>query len=110
MKRIHVLMLMFLFCIGSVLTVNAKTVTEDPNAVKVEIQELLKDHNLELEEDIVTRVLFMVNDDKELVVLFIDCKNENVKAYIRSRLNYKKIKSSMDTDFDKIVIPVKIKA
>ncbi|MDT0650858.1 hypothetical protein [Autumnicola edwardsiae] len=110
MKRINVLMLMFVFCIGSVLTVNAKTVIEDPNAVKVEIQELLKDHNLELEEDVVTNVLFTVNNDRELVVLFIDCKNENVKAYIRSRLNYKKIEGSMDTEFDKFVMPVRIKA
>ncbi|MDT0688390.1 hypothetical protein RM549_01235 [Salegentibacter sp. F188] len=110
MKRINVLMLMFMICIGSVLPVNAKTTLEDPSHVKLEIEKLLKNHNLDLEEDIVANVLFTINDDKELVVLIIDSEDEKVKDFIKHRLNYKKIKSSMNSDFDNVVMPVRIKA
>ncbi|MDT0686148.1 hypothetical protein [Autumnicola psychrophila] len=110
MKRINFLMLMFIFCVGSVLSVNAKITTEDPSAVKNEIEKLLKDHDLKLEEDVVTNVLLTLNDDKELVVLLIECENKDVRAYIKSRLNYRKIKSSMESKFENFVMPVRIKA
>ena len=110
MKRINFLMLMLVFCIGSVVSVNAKTAEKGPDAVKVEIEKLLKDHDLELKKDVVTNVLFTLNANNEVVVLLIDCKNEDVKNYIKTRLNYKKIKSSMDSEFDKVVMPVTIKA
>ena len=37
------------------------------------------------------QVLFMLNDDKEIVVLSVDTETEDLEGFIKSRLNYKQV-------------------
>lgn len=108
MKNLKIYLVAILLAVGT--TTFATTTT--PKAenkegdVTTQIAELLKNPEMEINEDIKAKVTFMVNEKKELVVINVDTKNENVDAYIKSRLNYKKL-NTLKTG-EEWVLPVRI--
>ena len=108
MKNLKIYLVAILLAVGT--TVSATTTPLKKDAKKVEvttqIAELLKNPEMEVNEDIEAKVTFMVNDKKELVVINVDTQNENVDAFIKSRLNYKKL-NTLKTG-EEWVLPVRI--
>ncbi|WP_299768882.1 hypothetical protein [uncultured Dokdonia sp.] len=108
MKNLKMYVVAILLAAGTTVFANNSTpkVEEKKVDVTTQIAELLKNPEMEINEDIKAKVTFMVNDKKELVVINVDTKNESVDAFIKSRLNYKKL-NTLKTG-EEWVVPVRI--
>ena len=62
----------------------------------LEIAQLLKGPLFELEVDTAASVILVVNSENELVVLSVDTEDAQVERFIKNRLNYKKLKNSLE--------------
>lgn len=57
-----------------------------------QIGDYLSDNNFdEKHQGHEAQVLFMLNDDKQIIVLSVDTDKEELEGFIKSRLNYKKV-------------------
>ena len=108
MKTIKMLMLVLAFSFGSVISSNALTIEKDPTSLKEEITNLLKYPSLEVEHDINANVTFIVNKNREIVVLAVDCNCKQTSNFIKNRLNYKKLDVGVESLNKTFVVPVKI--
>ncbi|GGG27828.1 hypothetical protein GCM10011344_30810 [Dokdonia pacifica] len=108
MKNLKIYLVAILLAAGTTVFANNTTpkVENKETNVTTQIAELLKNPEMEINEDIKAKVTFMVNDNKELVVINVDTKNESVDAFIKSRLNYKKL-NTLKTG-EEWVLPVRI--
>ena len=95
MKNLFLTLVVALF----VNTAFAFSNSEDPKPVLVETSKELK-HLLNsvdaegfLEKEESSRVLFVVNDLNEIVILNINCDNPQIQSYIKKAINYKKLSS-----------------
>ncbi len=77
------------------------TITKD-------VQKFLKSSNLSLEVTEKATVKIMINSKNEIVVLSVDTNNSDVDAFVKARLNYKKV--STKTVSDVYTLPIKVLA
>lgn len=88
---------------------------EDPKPVLVEtsreLSHILNSVSTEafLEREESSRVLFVVNDLNQIVVLKIQSENPDVQNYIKNALNYKKLTSKQLNVGEKYLFVVKFK-
>lgn len=80
------------------LTTTLATANVDPkptkDEVKQELTDLLGAPNFRIgENDLTATVHFLINNSNEIVVLDVKAENELIESYIKSRLNYKEVKS-----------------
>ena len=61
-------------------------------------------------KDMLANVYLMVNRDGEIVVLQVQAENDLMEAYIKNRLNYKKLKTKALTPGKEYMVPVRIKS
>jgi hypothetical protein len=54
------------------------------------------------------QVLFMINDDKEIVVLSVETSKEDLDGFIKSRLNYKQVDVSNYEPGKKYTVSVRV--
>ena len=109
MKNLKMYLVAILIAVGT--TVSANTITPEKDSKKdvdvtTQIAELLKNPEMDINKEIEAKVTFMVNDQKELVVIHVDTENETIDAFIKNRLNYKKL--SVTTTGEEWVLPVRI--
>ncbi len=97
MKTIKSITLALALLIGTTLTA-ANPIADKVNKEEVsqEIAQLLKGPLFELDVDTAASVILIVNSENELVVLSVDTEDEQVERYIKNRLNYKKLKNSLE--------------
>ncbi|WP_378183765.1 hypothetical protein [Aquimarina sp. SS2-1] len=108
MKKFNVMLLAAAFAISSSIA-TASTTTKEPqvNFTK-EIKELLKKPSFKVEDEIEASVTFTVNNEGEIVVLSVDSDSDIVKGFIKSRLNYQKIETKLDTGIKFYTVPVRV--
>lgn len=96
MKNLKLIALVVAICISTVSF--ALPSKENPNTkLREQIIELLgTTSDLEINSKISTEVIFTVNNENEIIIISVKSKNQNVKSYVKSKLNYKKV------DFDKL--------
>ncbi|NER15976.1 hypothetical protein [Spongiivirga citrea] len=110
MKKISVFLLATVFAVGSVLANETEPKTINNAAISAEMTKLLKTPEFDLNEDVRTLVKFTLNDENEIVVLSIDSKDQRVRSYIKSSLNYKKLDTKVNKeDLPEFKLPVTIK-
>jgi hypothetical protein len=73
-----------------------------------DVQKLLKNSELSLEVTEMATVKIMINSKNEIVVLSVDTDNLAVDAFVKGRLNYKKV--STKTISDVYTLPIKVLA
>ncbi len=97
MKTIKSITLALVLLVGTTLFA-ANPITDKVNKEEAsqEIAQLLKGPLFELDVDTHASVLLIINSESELVVLSVDTENEQVERYIKNRLNYKKLKNSLE--------------
>lgn len=88
----------------------SNTNTEEPTTVTKTVGELLKNPTIDLQYDANATVFLTINSENELVVLSVDSENENVKSFIKGRLNYKKLDENFSSKLKSFKVPVKILA
>lgn len=80
--------------VGTTLFANNDPVVNDKTSdIQQEITQLLLTPNFSVQENTSALVHLIVNDEGELVVLSVKTDNEQLKFYVKSRLNYRKISS-----------------
>jgi len=109
MKNLKMYLVAILIALGTTVSANNTTPenSDEPKVgVTTQIAELLKNPEMVIKKDIEATVTFTVNDKKELVVINVESTNENVDAFIKSRLNYKKLSTTKTGE--QWVVPVRI--
>lgn len=78
---------------GSILANNVSDV--DPSkSLSEQISEILRDNYFSDNEiDATAQVRFTVNNQREIVVLSVDTDNVQLEAFVKHRLNYKKVQA-----------------
>jgi hypothetical protein len=111
MRTIKTLLLIVALSFSSVLmaSTNAEDKRTESDVIRVEIGKLLKNPSFAISDELVARVVFTLNNNKEIVVLSVDTDNYLVESYIKSRLNYKKINSTLLVSQEFYNIPVRLK-
>ncbi|NQX80670.1 MAG: hypothetical protein HRT66_01575 [Flavobacteriaceae bacterium] len=113
MKRVF-LTLVFVLSLGFT-GILAKSV--DPvEAAKLKISEAVKralcNCDLSIDKEILTRVSFVLNDKGEIVILKMNCNNdEALKSYLRKKLEFKKADiGSTSNEYKIYTLPIRFQA
>lgn len=94
------------------LSLSSLTAAEDvkPKPAKslaYQIKDLIGHDAIQVDnQDLKGRVLFTLNEDREIVVLAVEADTEQMEALIKGRLNYKKVDVSNHKEGKRYVIPV----
>lgn len=112
MKTIKSLVLVAIMAVSTVVSASNPTSTERSKAenakITAEISNYLQNPRITINEPVVTHAMVALNADNELVVLSVATDNESIKAYIKSRLNYKKIACNYKGSDNLFKVPVRI--
>ena len=81
---------------------------EKPLTISAEISQLLEKNSMQLAEVTTFQVTFVVNKEKEVVIIDVDSENPAIKEFIKSRLNYKKL-NAVTKCGQRYFLPVTIK-
>ena len=76
MKSIKMLFLVLAITFTNVLSANTKPIHAEPSGLTQEISTLLKNPKFRVAEDLIANVTFILNEDKEIVVLSVDTDSE----------------------------------
>lgn len=92
MKTVKVLMLVLAITVSNLSMANTNPVKKEgiTNVAKA-IGTLLNNPGFEIKEDLTAKVTFMLNKEREIVVLTVDTKSTQLENYIKSRLNYNEL-------------------
>jgi len=110
MKTLKSMLLVAVITLGSVLATSATesaTVIES-KAITSEVGKLLKKPSFTIENDVQAYVRLVLNENNEMVVLFVNSENELINNYIKSRLNYKKVSENFSNKDQEYIVPVRI--
>ena len=108
MKSIKLLVLLVTFSLGSFASTTPKDNPSNGQNLVKEVTQLLDAPNFKITEDLTAQVTFMLNKNNEIIVVSVDTDSKGVEDYVKSRLNYKKIKFNPSKKLFKM--PFRIKA
>jgi hypothetical protein len=111
MRKISfVLVAAMLLSVGSVFANNnPKSKLEPSKGLSAQIGKLLSNNSFSTNDDGSTaQVLFMLNDDKEIVVLSVDTEKEDLEGFIKSRLNYQEVDLAGNEEGKKYTVSVRV--
>ncbi|MEX0289033.1 MAG: hypothetical protein AB3N14_07960 [Flavobacteriaceae bacterium] len=76
-------------------------------SLAIQVKELIGHESIEVKnEDLKAKILFTINEDKEIVVLAVEADTENMEHIIKNRLNYRKVTVSNWVEGKRYVLPV----
>lgn len=106
MKNLKTLALLFAMTFSMAIFASSAPLTEEPSGLNKEITSLLKSPNFEISEEMQAMVTITFNKHNEIVVLSVDSENDEVVNFIKHRLNYHKVTSTLDAE--KVIVPVRL--
>jgi len=106
MKNLKTLALLFAMTFSTAIFASSAPSIEEPSNLNKEITSLLKSPNFEISEEMQAMVTITFNKHNEIVVLSVDSENDEVVNFIKHRLNYHKVTSTLDAD--KVIVPVRL--
>lgn len=109
MKKLSVMLVALVLLVGTTISATPVPVVKDKKTVSQEIENFLKNTNMELDKDVNAFVTFIINEEQEVVVLTVDTDNEVVARFIKSRMNYKKLENKL-LQGEEYKLPVRLKA
>jgi len=112
MKKVSVMLVAaLLLSTGSIFANNSKTEKKDPKTQNLseQIGNYLSNNNFSKKYNGDTaQVLFMLNDNKEIIVLSVDTEEDNLDAFIKGKLNYKQVEVANYEEGKKYTVSVRI--
>lgn len=94
-----------------ILVANPNEDREPATNLSSQISEMLSDNDFsEITVDLTAQVRFTLNGEGEIVVLSVATDSENLERFVKSRLNYKKVKISNVKEGKLFTVPVRIAA
>ena len=94
MKSIKLLLLLVTFSVGTFASTTPKDNPSNGQNLVKEVTQLLDAPNFKITEDLTAQVTFMLNKNNEIIVVSVDTDSKGVEDYVKSRLNYKKLKTN----------------
>lgn len=107
-KTVKVFLLVFTIAFSSVLHASTTPKDLESTAITTEVAQLLKKPKFLLENDISVNVTITFNKDNEIVVLSVDSENEQIKDFIKNRLNYSKLAYDIYNKKQTFIVPVRL--
>lgn len=99
---------------GNVLAMEGPTANENPKSkICTQIESLLEEgngYNLGDGDELSAMVRFMLNDDKEIIVLSVDTRDERLERFVKARLNYEKVADLSLEEGKTYRIPIRVRA
>ncbi len=112
MKKVSLFLVVCLFSLGSVFANDTTNGTEPSQGQKLakQISSLLNKKNAFAENDLghSADILFMLNNDMEIVVLSVNTDEKHIERFIKNKLNYQKVDLKTYKPGKKYTIAVKI--
>ena len=112
MRTFKTLVLAAVIAISCTLSAYATETTEvekaEKTAITKEIGKLLSNTHFEINQDIKALVRIVINQDNQMVVLYVDSNDALVKSYIKHRLNYKTLDNNITDKDIAYLVPVRI--
>ncbi len=109
MKKLSLFILAFaLFTIQATAAITGPV---KPNtALRADLVELIgTECTFELDKDVCTaEVLFTVNSNGEVIVISVNSPNPHAEAYIKSKINYKKVNHKVKKEGELYLLPIRI--
>lgn len=109
--KFKTLMVAFLIGFSSLVSANNETPADKKEVMTTitkDVQKLLSNPEFSLKETEKVTVKIMINSENEIVVLYVDTKNESVDAFVKNRLNYKKVSTATTSEI--YTLPIKLLA
>jgi len=110
MRHLKTLLLAVTITFSSVLM--ASTTPDDRKtesaAITEKISKLLENPNFLIERETVANVKVTLNKNNEMVVLSVDSDDEQIANFIKSRLNYKKLPTTIESLEHTFIVPVRV--
>jgi len=98
---------------GNVLASEGPSNSENPKAkISTQIESLLEESNgfnLGEANQLTAVVRFMLNDEKQIVVLSVDTQDERLELFVKARLNYEKVSDQNLKKGKAYKIPVRVR-
>ncbi|MBZ9730321.1 hypothetical protein LB467_11550 [Salegentibacter sp. JZCK2] len=110
MKTLKLVLFALAISAGSLLHAAPENSPETTNAFNKEIQQLLKNMDIEIEEDVVANILIRFNEENEMQVLYVGTVNAKAGKLIKKHLNHKRIKTILDPSIEKYKLPIRLKS
>lgn len=108
-KTLKMLVLVVAVTFSSVLSASTNpNENAEPESITESIGDLLKDPSFQLDEDVNAMVKIFINQDNEIVVLSVKTDNKILEAFIKNRLNYKKLSKEIVGYNKSFKIPIKM--
>ena len=99
---------------GNVFATEVPFAIENPKAkICEQIESLLEEsngYNLGDAKELTALVRFMLNDEKEIIVLSVDTEDERLEHFVKARLNYEKVADQNLKEGIAYKIPVRVRA
>ncbi|MBT8265830.1 MAG: hypothetical protein KJP20_04740 [Bacteroidia bacterium] len=109
MKTFKSIVLVAAIAFSTVLTANTNSTAEaDPTVITTEVGKLLKNPSFLVDQDITANVTLTINKNNEIVVLSVDSEDSSVEDYIKARLNYNALPSSLQERGKTFIVPVRL--
>jgi hypothetical protein len=96
MKRINAILLAAALLVGGFVSATTIPTEEKKSPTTLEIRALLTDADFVVEKDTSAYVTFMLNREGEIVVLTVDTDDISVEHFVKARLNYHKLNTSLE--------------
>jgi len=109
MKSLKTSLLIAALALSSITFATEVKEGKETKTITDEISTLLKNPNFTVENEFLAKVDFMLNQDKEIVVLAVNGSNSEIENFIKNRLNYRTISSSNVKLGEHIIVPVRFK-
>lgn len=109
--KIKTLVVAFLFGFSSLVSASNDRPDDKKDiltTITKDVQKLLKGTELSLQATEKATVKIMINSKNEIVVLSVDTDNELVDAFVKGRLNYKKVSTKITSEI--FTFPIKVLA
>ncbi len=107
-KLSYLIVAAMLLSAGSILA-NTTDLPEPIEGISEQITKMLSENSFsEGECNSTAQVRFTFNEEGEIVVLSVETESKNLERFVKSRLNYKKIKISNVEEGELFTIPVRI--
>jgi len=112
MKKVSLMLVAALLLSTGSIFANDSKKGEDPSKsqnLSEQIGNYLSDNNFdENHQGYTAEVLFMLNDDKEIIVLSVDTEKGDLEGFIKSRLNYKTVDFTNYEEGKKYTVSVRV--
>ena len=110
MKTLKLVLFALTISAGSLLHAAPENSPATEDAFKKEIQQLLKNMEIKVEEDVVANLVISFNEANEMQVLYVGIEHTKAGKLIKKHLNQKKIKTILDPSIKKYKLPIRLKS